>query len=41
MNLYDREVHDFVFMRDPAIVRCLASATSAAASPTEPALAAD
>jgi hypothetical protein len=23
VNLYDREVHDFVFMRDAAIVRCL------------------
>lgn len=23
VNLYDREVHDFVFMRDPEIVRCL------------------
>ena len=23
VHLYDREVHDFVFMRDPAIVRCL------------------
>jgi len=35
VHLYDRNVHDFVFMRDPAIVRCLAS------SPAEPALAAD
>ncbi|MDB4961516.1 MAG: hypothetical protein JWP01_1515 [Myxococcales bacterium] len=23
VHLYNREVHDFVFMRDPAIVRCL------------------
>jgi hypothetical protein len=23
VNVYDREVHDFVFMRDPEIVRCL------------------
>jgi hypothetical protein len=23
VNLYDREVHDFVFLRDPAIARCL------------------
>lgn len=31
VRLYDREVHDFVFMRDPAILKCLE-----AAEPTNP-----
>ncbi len=29
VNVYDREVHDFVFMRDPAIVKCLEGAPAA------------
>lgn len=31
VNVYNREVHDFVFMRDPEILRCL---ETPAASPT-------
>ncbi len=27
VNVYDREVHDFVFMRDAAILKCLGGAT--------------
>lgn len=27
VNLYDREVHDFVFMKDPEIMKCIAPAT--------------
>lgn len=38
VNRYDREVHDFVFMRDPEIQRCLA-APPAAAPAVEPAAA--
>jgi hypothetical protein len=33
---YDREVHDFVFMRDPEIMKCLGGAP-ADATPSEPA----
>ncbi len=37
VDVYDREVHDFVFMRDPAIVRCLALVPAAVEpSPVEP-----
>ncbi len=30
VNVYNREVHDFVFMRDPEILRCFESAPPAA-----------
>jgi hypothetical protein len=30
VHLYDRNVHDFVFMRDPAILRCLSLASAPA-----------
>lgn len=40
VNVYDREVHDFVFMRDAAILTCLGAASpgveSGAAEPTNP-----
>lgn len=35
VNGYDREVHDFVFMKDPEILKCLSSAPPEAA-PAEP-----
>ena len=31
---YDPEVHDFVFMRDPEVVKCLSVATPAPATPS-------
>jgi hypothetical protein len=38
VHLYDREVHDFVFMRDPEIVRCLEPPSPAPApDPSTPA----
>ena len=37
VDVYDREVHDFVFMRDPEIVRCLETPTEPG-SPDAPAL---
>jgi hypothetical protein len=45
VNVYDREVHDFVFMRDAAILRCLGDATPGvepgAAEPASPLLLTD
>lgn len=32
---YDAEIHDFVFMRDPAIQRCLATPDPAPANPSD------
>jgi hypothetical protein len=37
IHAYDREVHDFVFMRDPEIVRCLGSTPPTETAPSEPA----
>jgi hypothetical protein len=37
VHSYDREVHDFVFMRDPEIMRCLGSAPPTETAPSEPA----
>ena len=36
VDVYNREVHDFVFMRDPEIVRCLEASPSPAAVEGEP-----
>jgi hypothetical protein len=37
VNLYNRDVHDFVFMRDPEILKCFEAAPEPAPEPPVPA----
>jgi hypothetical protein len=37
VNLYNREIHDFVFMKDPEIVKCLEAPAAAPDQTPEPA----
>lgn len=37
VNVYNREIHDFVFMKDPEILKCLEGASAVPEPPPEPA----